>query len=70
MPAQRLLIEILSCRNRKWLAIATSIELGQSAHPYSLTGLYTVGCPSSCSHIDFPKRYNGQLQKLKVDYFI
>ena len=66
----KLVISPLSCWNWKCLAFTTSIEPGQSAHPYSLTRLYTVGLPSSSSDLDIPKNDNGQFQKWKVDYSI
>ena len=36
------------------LAFATSIESGQHAHPCNLTRLFTVGRPTSSSHLDIP----------------
>ena len=38
-----LFINLLNCRNWKWLAFATSIEPGHPAHPHS----YTIGWPTS-----------------------
>ena len=32
--------------------------------------LYTVGWPTSSSHLDIPKSDNGKCQKCKVDYSI
>ena len=37
------------------LVFATSIESAQPVRPYSLTRLYTVGCPSSSFNHDIPK---------------
>ena len=49
---------------------SVSIEPGQPPHLCSLTRLYTVSSPISSSHLDIPKKDNGQFQKWKVDYSI
>ena len=46
----------LSWQNQKWLSFAISIEPDQPAQILCiLTRLYTVGWPSSSSHLDIPK---------------
>ena len=42
----------------------TSIEQGQPARPCSLARLYTIGWPTSSSHLDISKNDNGQCQKM------
>ena len=46
------------------------LKLSQSAHLYSLTRLYTGGCPTLSSYLYTPKIDNGKFHKCKVDYSI
>ena len=51
---------------REWLAFAISIEPGQTAHPCSLTRLYTGGWPTSSFHLDIPKMITDSSENVRL----
>ena len=59
----------LSWWNQKWSAYATSLKPGQLAHLCSLTELYTVGWPTSSSHLDNPLKWYWTVSKMVSGLF-